>query len=257
VAVAIEIEQFICRSDNFGVLVHDTESGMNALIDAPEEAAILAAIERTGWRPTALFVTHHHHDHVEANLALKQRFGLKITGPKAEATRIPGIDDVVEDGDVIKFGSEEIRVIATPGHTAGHVTYHFPRAKIAFAGDTLFAIGCGRLLECKPPVMYESLKKLATLPLETKIYCGHEYTQANARFALTVDPTNSALKERAAEVDRFRAEGKLTLPTTIMQELSTNPFLRWHDPVIRRNLGMEDASDEAVFAEIRKRKDVF
>jgi hydroxyacylglutathione hydrolase len=255
--MAIEIEQFICRSDNFGVLVHETESGETAIIDAPEEAPILAAIERTGWRPTALLITHHHGDHVEANLALKQRFGLTITGPKAEASKIPGIDVEVAEGDVVKLGKETASVIETPGHTAGHVSYHFAGAAVVFTADTLFALGCGRLFECKPPVMYRSLKKLAALPLETKVYCGHEYTQANARFALTIDPTNSALKERAAEIDRLRADDKPTLPTTIMLELATNPFLRWHDPVIRKNLHMENASEEEVFAEIRKRKDVF
>ena len=255
--MTIEIEQFTCRSDNFGVLVHEIESGETAIIDAPEEAPILAAIERTGWRPTALLITHHHGDHVEANLPLKKRFGLKITGPRAEAAKIPGIDEEVEEGHIIKLGSEMISVIETPGHTAGHISYHFENSHVAFTGDTLFALGCGRLFECKAPVMYQSLKKLTALPLDTRIYCGHEYTQANARFALTVDPTNSALKERAAEIDRLRAEGRPTLPTTMARELATNPFLRWHDPAIRRNLGLANASDEAVFAEIRRRKDGF
>jgi hydroxyacylglutathione hydrolase len=255
--MAVRIEQFMCRSDNFGVLVHEAESGRTLLIDAPEEAPILAAIKRTGWKPDLLLVTHHHGDHVSANLALKKKFGLGIIGPKAEAAKIPGIEETVGEGDTIPFGREEIRVMETPGHTAGHVSYYLPDSGVLFAADTLFAIGCGRLLECEPPVMFESLKRIAALPLETKVYCGHEYTQANARFALTVDPTNSALKERAAEIDKLRAEGKATLPTTIGLELSTNPFLRWHDPVIRRNLGMEKAADVEVFAEIRKRKDVF
>lgn len=255
--MALSIDQFICRSDNFGVLVHDEESGRTLLVDAPEERPILAAIERTGWKPDLLLITHHHGDHVEANLTLKQRFNLTIVGPKKEAAKIPGIEKTVAEGDTIKFGRHEIKVMETPGHTAGHVSYYFPAEGILFAADTLFAIGCGRLLECKPPVMFESLKRLAALPLETKVYCGHEYTQANARFALTVDPTNSALKERAKEVEKLRAEDKATLPTTIGLELATNPFLRWHDPVIRRNLGMEKASDVEVFAEIRKRKDVF
>ncbi|MEP9372989.1 hydroxyacylglutathione hydrolase [Mesorhizobium sp. KR1-2] len=255
--MTLEIEQFMCRSDNFGVLVRDTESGQVALIDAPEEAPILAAVQRTGWKPTMILTTHHHGDHVEANLALKQRFGLRIVGPKAEAGKIPGIDEAVEEGATIPFGNHLIYVIETPGHTAGHVSYYIPTAQMAFTADTLFALGCGRLFEKPAAVMLESLKKLAALPPETKVYCGHEYTQANARFALTVDPTNSALKERAAQINRLRAEGKPTLPTTIGEELATNPFLRWHDPAIRRNLGMENAADEAVFAEIRKRKDVF
>ncbi|MDZ5699108.1 hydroxyacylglutathione hydrolase [Chelativorans sp. M5D2P16] len=254
--MTLEIEQFMCRSDNFGILARDTETGETALIDAPEEQPILEAVERTGWTPTMILTTHHHQDHVAANLALKKRFGLTIVGPAAEADRIPGIDRTVKEGDTVRVGRQAARVIETPGHTAGHVSYHFADAGIAFTADTLFALGCGRLFEGTPADMLRSLKKIAVLPLETVIYCGHEYTQANARFALTVDPTNSALKERAKGVDTLRQEGKPTLPTTLKQEMATNPFLRWHDPVIRRNLGMEDASDEAVFAEIRKRKDV-
>lgn len=255
--MAVEIEQFMCRSDNFGVLMHDPESGETALIDAPEEAPILAAIERTGWTPTTILITHHHIDHVEANLALKQRFKLRIIGPEAEKAKIPGIDDAVEEGSTFRFGGETIEVIFTPGHTAGHVTYHLPASKVAFAADTLFALGCGRLLECAPPVMFESLKKLAALPADTVIYCGHEYTLANARFALTIDPDNEALRERAKKIEALRAEDRPTLPTTIGKELATNPFLRWDDPAIRRQLGMETASDAEVFAEIRKRKDNF
>lgn len=255
--MTFQIDQFMCRSDNFGVLVHDPESGETALIDAPEEAAILAAVERTGWKPTYILTTHHHGDHVEANLALKERFGLTIIGPTAEATKIPGIDRSVADGDTFTFGGETIRVISTPGHTAGHVTYHAPKSGVAFAGDTLFALGCGRLFEAPAPVMYESLRKLAALPPETKVYCGHEYTLSNARFALTVDPTNEALKERAARIEEQRARGEATLPTTIGEELATNPFLRWDDPAIRKHLGMEGASDAEVLGEIRKRKDNF
>ena len=255
--MAIQIEQFMCREDNFGILLRDPETGEVALIDAPQEAPILDAVKRTGWTPKLILTTHHHADHVEANLALKERFGLTIIGPEGEKDRIPGIDRTVSGGDTIRFGSETIEVIDTPGHTAGHVTYYFPKSGVVFAADTLFALGCGRLLECKPPVMYESLKKLAALPAETQVYCGHEYTLANARFALTVDPTNSALKERAARIEKLRADGKATLPTTIGEELSTNPFLRWHDPAIRRHLGMENATDAEVFAEIRKRKDNF
>lgn len=203
-----------------------------------------------------ILTTHHHPDHVEANLALKERFGLTIVGPAAEADRIPGIDRKIAEGDALKLGNQAIRVIETPGHTAGHVSYYFADAGVVFTADTLFALGCGRLFECKPPVMLASLRKLTALPLETVIYCGHEYTEANARFALTVDPTNSALKERAAKIKALRNDGKPTLPTTLELEMATNPFLRWHDPVIRRNLGMENASDEEVFAEIRKRKDI-
>jgi len=253
----IEIDQFMCRSDNFGVLMRDSRTGETALIDAPEEKPILAAIERTGWTPTVILTTHHHPDHVEANLALKERFGLKIIGPKSEAANIPGIDETVEEGSVLKFGGQDVLVYHTPGHTLGHVSFHLPEAKLLFAADTLFALGCGRLLEGTPAQMWASLKRLSALPADTTVYCGHEYTQSNARFALSVDPDNEKLKDRAAEIDALRAEGKPTLPTTIGRELETNPFLRPHDPAIRRLLGMEGASDEAVFAEIRKRKDNF
>jgi hydroxyacylglutathione hydrolase len=255
--MALQIEQFTCKSDNFGVLLHDTGSGRTALVDAPEERPILAAIERTGWTPSLILVTHHHGDHVEANLALKQRFGLKIIGPKAEAAKIPGIDETVEEGSPLDFAGHAIHVISTPGHTAGHVSYHLPGVGIAFTGDTLFALGCGRLFEAPAQVMFTSLQKLAALPPQTRVYCGHEYTLSNARFALSVDPGNATLQERAAEVERLRQEDKPTLPTTIGAELATNPFLRWHDPAIRRQLGMENAADAEVFAEIRRRKDDF
>lgn len=255
--MTIHIDQFNCRSDNFGVLIKGGASGQTSLIDAPEERAILAAIERTGWTPSTILVTHHHGDHVEANLALKERYGLKIVGPAKEADRIPGIDQTVEDGDSFDFDGETVEVIGTPGHTAGHVTYHFPQSGVAFVGDTLFAMGCGRLLECGPQVMFDSLSKLTGLPPQTRIHCGHEYTLANARFAVTVDPENVALEHRLREVEALRAAGKATLPTTIGEELATNPFLRWGDGAIRKTLGMEDAEDWQVFAEIRSRKDNF
>jgi hydroxyacylglutathione hydrolase len=253
----IDIDQFMCKSDNFCVLLRDSRTGETALIDAPEEKPILEAIERTGWTPTLILTTHHHSDHVEANLALKQKFGLKIVGPAGEAAKIPGIDETVDEGSVLKFGGQTVQVYHTPGHTLGHVCYHMPEAKLLFAADTLFALGCGRLLEGTAAQMWASLKRLSALPADTIVYCGHEYTQSNARFALSVDPDNERLVARAAEIDALRAEGKPTLPTTIGAELETNPFLRPHDPAIRKLLGMENASDEAVFAEIRKRKDNF
>lgn len=255
--MALEIEQFGCRSDNFGVLLHDPASGETALIDAPDETAILAAVEKTGWRPTVILTTHHHLDHVEANLALKARFGLTIVGPAAEAAKIPGIDREVREGDTIAFGGETIEVIETPGHTAGHICYHLPKSGLVFTADTLFALGCGRLFERGPDAMHASMAKLAALPIATIVYFGHEYTQSNARFALTVDPDNAALKERAAQIDVIRAAGHSTMPTTIGAELSTNPYLRVADPAIRRNLDMAGASDVEVFAEIRRRKDNF
>lgn len=254
--MVVEIEQFMCRSDSFGILMRERPGGEVALVDAPEETAILQAVERTGWRPKLLLVTHHHPDHVEANIALKKRFGLRIVGPLAEAAKIPGIDEGVAEGDEIAFGEESVRVLETPGHTAGHVSYYLPGSGVLFAADTLFALGCGRLFEGTPATMHASLMRLAELPPETAVYCGHEYTLSNARFALTVDPGNEALKQRAKTFEELRAAGKPTLPTTIGDERATNPFLRAADPMIRRNLGMEGAKDVEVFAELRKRKDV-
>lgn len=251
----LEIDLFACRSDNFGVLLHDPASGATASIDAPEEKSILDALARRGWTLSHIFTTHHHNDHVEANLALKERFGVTIVGSARET--IPGIDRKVDGGDSFEFTGRRVEVIATPGHTLGHVCFHLPEEKLLFAADTLFALGCGRLFEGTPAQMWESLCKLALLPDETTVYFGHEYTLSNARFAKTVDPDNAALASRVAEIEVLRAAGAFTAPTTIGLERATNPFLRAADPAIRRHLGMATASDAAVFAEIRGRKDRF
>lgn len=253
----LDIEVFQCRSDNYGVLVHDPETGLTAAIDAPEEQPILDAADRRGWTITHIFTTHHHTDHVEANLALKERYGLEITGPINEAVAIPGLDRTVGDGDEFLFGDHPVRIIETPGHTAGHICYHFPEDKLLFAADTLFALGCGRLFERSAQDMWHSLQKLAALRDETAVYFGHEYTLANARFALSIDPDNVRLQARARDIEAARAEGRFTIPTTIAIEKETNPFLRVNDPAIRRNLLMENRTSEEVFAEIRKRKDNF
>jgi hydroxyacylglutathione hydrolase len=254
---ALEIELFSCRSDNFGVLIHDPESGRTASVDAPEQAPILAALQRRGWTLTDIFTTHHHQDHVEANLALKAQFGVTITGPKNEADKIPGIDWTVGDGDRFEFGVHPVAVIETPGHTAGHVCFYLPHDKLLFSADTLFALGCGRLFERPPRDMWTSLLKLRALPDDTVVYFGHEYTLSNARFAVAVDPDNAALAARASEIETLRANGKFTAPTTLGLEKATNPFLRADDPAIRTALGLGDAEDWEVFAEIRARKDRF
>lgn len=251
----LEIELFACRSDNFGVLLHDPVTGATASIDAPEEGAILDALDRRGWGLSHIFTTHHHNDHVEANPALKAQFGVEIIGPARES--IPGIDRKVDGGDSFDFSGRRVEVIATPGHTLGHICFHLPEEKLLFAADTLFALGCGRLFEGTPAQMWGSLLKLAALPDETTVYFGHEYTLANARFAKTVDPDNAALSSRVAEIETLRAVGGFTAPTTIGIEKATNPFLRAADPAIRRHLGLEAASDAEVFAEIRARKDRF
>jgi len=248
------IDQFPCRSDNFGVLIHDTESGRTAAIDAPEFDAVKHRLAERGWNLDEILVTHHHADHVEGILPLKQAYGCVVTGPAGE---IPGLDKTVKEGDVLDFGAYRIEVLETPGHTLDHISYYIPGAKVAFVADTLFAIGCGRVIEGTFPMMWNSLEKLIALPDDTAVYCGHEYTQSNARFALTIEPANSELILRAREVDAMRARGEATLPTTIGLEKRTNPFLRVDEPAVRDLLQMPDASPAEVFGEIRTRKDNF
>ena len=248
---------FICRSDNYGLLVHDPQSGATAAIDAPDAGEIERQLRGHGWQLTHLFTTHRHGDHVEGNIALQQTFGCRITGPAAEADDIPGIDATVRGGDSFSFAGHEVRVLDCPGHTRGHIAFHMPEEEAVFAGDTLFSLGCGRVFEGTMEEMYRSVSQFKSLPPSTRLYCGHEYTQSNARFALSVEPGNAALQVRAAEVDRLRAQGALTCPSTIGEELRTNPFLRTESPEIRKNLGLERASDAEVFAELRRRKDGF
>ncbi|MEM9170413.1 MAG: hydroxyacylglutathione hydrolase [Pseudomonadota bacterium] len=255
--MSIEIRQFPCLSDNYGFLVRDTETGAVATIDTPELDAIEAALDDAGWRLTHILNTHHHPDHVGANLALKERWGCAIVGPRGEASKIPGIEREVGDGDVVALGNAKARVYDTPGHTLGHIVYHFEADRAAFVGDTIFALGCGRLFEGTADQMWASLSKIAAWPEDTTIYCAHEYTQANARFCLSLEPDNAALKARAAAIDEARAAGRPTVPTTLRDELATSPFLRAPDPALRAALGMADASDAAVFAEVRARKDRF
>jgi hydroxyacylglutathione hydrolase len=253
----IEIEQFICRADNFAVLMHDAASGLTASIDAPDAEAIGEALTRHGWALTHLLITHHHGDHTQGLPALKAATGCTVIGPLAEAKRIQGLDVQVKGGNRFLFGNHAVDVIDTPGHTAGQVAFHMPAAKRLFAADCLFSLGCGRLLEGTAADMWESLQRLMALPDDTLLHCGHEYTLANARFALSVDGSNAALQARAAEAEALRAAGRMTLPVSMAREKATNPFLRPHDPAIRAALGMEAASDLEVFAELRRRKDRF
>ena len=252
------IHQFLCLKDNFAVLIHDPVARLTAVVDAPEAEPILSALAAKEWELTDILITHHHFDHVQGIRALKARFPLaRVIGPAKEAAKIGGLDVVVGERNAVMVGSLEATALEVPGHTSGHVAYWFEEEDILFAGDTLFAMGCGRAFEEPPWVLYESLMKLAALPGETQVYCGHEYTLANARFALSVDPGNEILKERAAEVARLRKEGQFTLPTTITIELATNPFLRAEDPEIQANLGMAGADPAAVFTELRERKNRF
>jgi hydroxyacylglutathione hydrolase len=251
------VYQFPARSDNYGVLIHDPETGATASIDAPDADSILAALKETGWTLTQILITHHHSDHTAGNRRLKAATSCIIVGPKVEAGSIPAIDVEVSEGDSVAVGNSIALVIETPGHTRGHISYLFPEDGIVFVGDTLFSVGCGKLLEGDAKMMWASLQKLMQLPPDTKLYCGHEYTNNNCRFALTVEPENDALRARAAEAAALAEEGEPALPTTIAQELATNPFLRPSSPAIQQRLGMEGRPLAEIFGEIRRRKDKF
>ncbi|HEX4889184.1 MAG TPA: hydroxyacylglutathione hydrolase [Alphaproteobacteria bacterium] len=255
--MALQIHQFPCLNDNYSWLVHEPQANVTAVVDTPEIGPILRALDQTGWTLTHILNTHWHPDHAGGNEELKAKTGCQIIGPRAEAKRIPAIDRQVGDGDEVKFGAATAKVFDVPGHTAGHIAYWFAEDKAAFVGDTLFALGCGRLFEGTAQQMWTSLQKLMALPPETKVYCAHEYTQSNARFAISVDPDNADLAARVKEIDAMRAKGIPTVPSSIGLELATNPFLRPTSQSLQRSLGMVGADAVAVFAETRKRKDNF
>lgn len=253
----LQVRMFPCLDDNYGFLVHDPETGETAAIDTPDPDAYLAQAKAAGWRITQIWNTHHHYDHAGGNAALKKATGATVVGPEKDRARIPAMDVGVVEGDAVRLGAKTAEVLETPGHTKGHIVYVFRDDKVAFVGDTMFALGCGRLFEGAPAQMWESLSKLLTLPDDTTVYCAHEYTQGQARFAVTLEPGNAALQERKAEIDAKRAAGAPTVPTTIGLEKATSPFVRAASPEIRATLGLPDASDAQVFAEVRRRKDVF
>ena len=252
-----ETRLFLCRSDNYGVLLHDAASGATAAIDAPEAAPIEAALKATGWKLTDILVTHHHADHTDGIKALKEKYKCRVVAPAAEASKIPAVDETVREGDKVKVGTLSGNVIETPGHTLGHIAYWFHGDKLAFVGDTLFSIGCGRVIEGTPEQMWRSLTKLRDLPNDTEIYCGHEYTAANVHFALTIESNNPSLRSRAEEVVRLVEQKKPTIPTTIQQEKSYNPFLRADLHSVAVSVGLEGAPPAQVFAVVRARKDKF
>lgn len=253
----LDVAQFICRSDNFGVLIHDPGTGSTAAIDAPDADAVMKAAQARGWKLDHVLVTHKHLDHIEGIPALNETYNCEVVGPRKSAAQTGLYGRTVDDGDVFDWAGVEVRVIETPGHTLDHVSYWLPEEKLVFVGDTIFSLGCGRVIEGTHAMMWDSIKRLRKLPDETRLYCGHEYTLANAKFAITVDPDNRALRERMTEVERQRAAGEPTLPTTIVREKATNPFLRADDPAIAQALGMAGADPAKVFAEIRTRKDRF
>jgi hydroxyacylglutathione hydrolase len=222
----MEIVRVPALSDNYIWLVHDEASGETTVVDPAEAAPVMAAAAARGWRITQIWNTHWHPDHTGGNAAIKTATGCRVTGPAAEAARIPTLDQEVGEGDRVTLGGLEAEVIEVPAHTAGHIAYHLPSDAVLFVGDTLFAMGCGRLFEGTAEQMHANLKRLAALPAETRVYCAHEYTLSNARFAVTVEPDNAALAERLGEVEAARAAGEATVPTTIALERATNPFMR-------------------------------
>lgn len=255
--MAVDIHLVPCLSDNYAVLLRDPKTGSVAVIDAPDAEPILRALDGAKWKLTHILVTHKHGDHVQGITALKQRYGAKVIGPRGEAREIPAIDMQVGESDSVEVGSLRARVFETPGHTAGHIVYWFEAEKLLFAGDTLFALGCGRPFERPAATLWRSLLKLRDLPGDTAIYCGHEYTLSNARFAVTVDPGNTALKARLAEIEKTRAKDQPTLPTTMAEERATNPFLRADDPALAAAVGMKGKDPAAIFTELRERKNNF
>jgi hydroxyacylglutathione hydrolase len=249
-----EIHQFACLKDNYGVLVHDAAGDVTLAIDAPDAAAVRQALDARGWRLTHILATHHHADHTAGIPALKAETQCTVIGPKSEASRIPGLDMAVGEPDTLQLGGLAIKVLDTPGHTIGHVTYWIEAAQVAFVGDTLFAMGCGRVLEGTAEMMWASLRKIAALPADTALYCGHEYTVSNGRFGLTIEPGNAALAARLADTEAKRDRGLPTLPTRVDLELETNVFLRAGSRAIREQVGLPLAPDWKVFAEVRERK---
>ncbi|EAR51501.1 hydroxyacylglutathione hydrolase, putative [Oceanicola granulosus HTCC2516] len=252
----MELVTIPCRTDNYAFLLHNAESRETALVDAPEAAPIAAVLSARGWQLSDILITHHHGDHVEGVAGLRTD-DVRVIGAAADAHRLPDLDLAVREGDALTVCGEPVTIFDVSGHTVGHVAFHFPETGAAFTADSLMALGCGRLFEGTPEQMWHSLLKLRALPEDTVICSGHEYTAANARFAQTIDPANGALMSRSRAVDEARTLDQPTVPSTLKEEIATNPFLRADTPELKAALGMERASDVEVFAEIRARKDRF
>ncbi|MEN3952629.1 hydroxyacylglutathione hydrolase [Iodidimonas sp. SYSU 1G8] len=253
----LEIHQIPVLSDNYVYLAHDVATGQTAVVDPATHEEVLEALAEKGWTLTHILNTHHHADHTGGNMELKKQTGCVIVGPRADRDRIPGIDVEVGEGDIYALGESIARVFDVPGHTRGHNAYWFDDSDALFCGDTMFALGCGRLFEGTPAQMWDSLSKLRALPPSTKVYCAHEYTKSNAAFAVTVEPDNGALVARKSMIDDMRARGERTVPSTLAEEIATNPFLRPDSADLQRTLGMVGAPLVDVFAETRRRKDNF
>lgn len=253
----LEILTIPCLSDNYAFLAHDAASGETALIDVPAAGPIIDALAKTGWTLSHVLLTHHHADHVQGLSELLVKHPAKVVGAKADVSRLPALDIALNEGDTISIGSDAGTVIDVSGHTIGHIAFHFPDSKAVFTADSLMALGCGRLFEGTPAQMFASLSKLAVLPSDTIVYSGHEYTQANANFALTIEPGNTDLVARVNDIKLARANNRPTVPSSLALELATNPFLRATEPAVQKGVGMVGADPVAVFAEVRSRKDNF
>jgi len=251
----LEVHQFACLNDNYGFLLHDPASGGTACIDTPDAETCLREADTKGWRITQIWNTHWHPDHAGGNAAIKAATRCTITAPAVDAPKIAGVDRTVKQGDRVALGEWTAEVIDVGGHTMGHIAYHLPAAGIAFVGDSLFALGCGRMFEGTPPQFWASLSRLKALPPETTLYCAHEYTQSNARFALHADPDNVELQLYSSEVDQRRARGEPTVPMPLARELATNPFLRADDEDIRNRWGGTNPAE--TFSRLRAAKDAF
>lgn len=253
----LDIRQIPVLNDNYVYLIHDAATGQTAVVDPAVAQPALDEAARLGWKITHILNTHHHGDHVGGNKEIQAQTGCTIVGPRADRDRIPGIQVEVGDGDTYDFGGTTATVFDVPGHTRGHIAFWFESDDALFCGDTLFALGCGRMFEGTADQMWTSLGKLRTLPDATRVFCAHEYTQANARFAVAVDGGNEALKIRAAQIDATRAKGQPTVPSLLGEEKSTNPFLRADDAGLAAAVGLAGADPVSVFAEVRSRKDNF
>ncbi len=253
----LDIVTVPCLSDNYAFLVHSPQTGETVLVDAPEAAPIRRTLANRGWTLSNILITHHHSDHIDAVEPLREEFDARVIGAGADSRRLPRLDLALAEGDGFEILAHEVRVLDVSGHTVGHIAFHIPEASVVFTADSLMALGCGRLFEGSAEQMWTSLSKLAALPAETLVCSGHEYTAANAKFALTIEPDNPDLKARAAAIDVARANGEPTVPSTLADELATNPFLRASRPEVKALMGMSNMPDSAVFAEIRKRKDRF